>query len=91
MWYSSLIFNQHDVIFDNYLFYHGTLPFYKKMSDEWAKYRKILEREDEEFKKTMEAEVSILLCPRFNSKCRVLVGIDIITHFQWILQFSSDA
>ena len=35
------------------------------MSNEWAKYRKILEREDEEFKKAMEAEVSILLCPRF--------------------------
>ena len=37
------------------------------MSDEWAKYKKILEQEDEEFKKAMEAEVSTLFCPRFFS------------------------
>ena len=51
------------------------------MSDEWAKYRKILGREDEEFKKAMEVEVSTLLFPRFSSECRFLVGIDIITQF----------
>ena len=56
-----------------------------------VKYRKILEREDEEFKKAMEAEVSTLLFPKFSSQCRILVGIDIIAHFQWILQSSSDA
>ena len=53
---------------------------FMKMSDEWANYKKILEKEDEEFKMAMEAEVSILLCPRFSSKYRILVGIDIIAH-----------
>ena len=39
-------------------------------SDEWAKYKIILEEEDEEFQKAMEAEVSTLFCPRFIRKCR---------------------
>ena len=52
------------------------------MSDGWAKYKRILEREDEEFKKAMEAEVSILLFSRFSSKCRILAGVDIITQSQ---------
>ena len=47
------------------------------MSNEWARYKKILEQEDEEFKKAMEAEVSTLFCPNFSSKCRVLT--------EWIL------
>ena len=38
------------------------------MFDEWPKYKKILEQEDEELKKAMEAEVSTLFCPRFSSK-----------------------
>ena len=40
------------------------------MSDECAKYKRIWGREDEEFKKAMEAEVSTLLFSRFSSKCR---------------------
>ena len=51
----------------------------EKMADEWEKYKQILEREDGEFKKAMEVEVSTSLFPRFSSKCRILVGIDIIT------------
>ena len=48
------------------------------MADEWEKYKGILEREDEEFKKAMEVEVSTLSCPRFSSKYIILVGVDII-------------
>ena len=48
------------------------------MVDEWEKYKHILEREDEDFKKAMEAEVSTSSFPRFSSKCRILAGIDII-------------
>ena len=51
------------------------------MSDEWVKYRKILEREDEEFKKAMEVQVSILLFSKFSSECRILAGVGIITQF----------
>ena len=40
------------------------------MSDEWKRYIEILEWEDKEFRKAMEAEVSPLFCPRLNSKCR---------------------
>ena len=50
------------------------------MADELEKYRQILEREYEEFRRAMEAEVSTLLFPRFNSKGRILVGMDIITY-----------
>ena len=50
------------------------------MADKWEKYMHILEREDKEFKEAMEVEVSTSSCPRFSSKCRILVGIDIITH-----------
>ena len=56
------------------------------MSDEWGKYKKILEREDEEFKKAMEAEVSTSLCPRFSSKCIILAGIYIIA--QLLMNFA---
>ena len=31
------------------------------MSEEWSKYKKILDQEDEEFKRAMETEVSISL------------------------------
>ena len=61
------------------------------MSIQWAKYRKILEREDEEFMKAMEAEVSTLLFPRFGSQCRILAGIDIITQLSMNFAISSDA
>ena len=46
----------------------------ENMVDEWEKYKQILEREDEEFKKAMEAEVSTSSFPRFNSRYRILVG-----------------
>ena len=49
------------------------------MSDEWSRYKKILDREDEEFKSAMEAEVSTSLFSKFSSKYRILVGIDIVT------------
>ena len=44
------------------------------MSDEWRRYKKILDREDEEFKRVMEAEVSTSLFSKFSSKYRILVG-----------------
>ena len=50
------------------------------MADELERYRQILERKDEEFRRTMEAELSTLSFPRFNSKCRILAGMDIIAH-----------
>ena len=49
------------------------------MSDEWSKYKKILDREDEEFKRAMEVEVSTLLSSKFSSKCRILAWAGIIT------------
>ena len=50
----------------------------ENMADEWEKYKQILEREDEEFKKAMEVEVSTSSFPRFSSRCRILAGIAII-------------
>ena len=44
------------------------------MADELKKYKQILEKEDEEFRRAMEAEVSTLLFPRFSCKCRILAG-----------------
>ena len=52
------------------------------MSDEWDKYKRILDREDEEFRRTMEKEVSTLLSLKFSSKYRILAGVDIIAHSQ---------
>ena len=49
------------------------------MSDEWDMYKKILEREDKEFKKAMEGEVSILRLSKFSSKHRLLTRVGIIT------------
>ena len=51
------------------------------MADEWEKYEQILETEDKEIKEAMEAEVSTSSCPRFSSKCRILMGIEFITHY----------
>ena len=56
--------------------------FYNKMSDERSKYKKILDRKDEEFKRAMEAEVNTPLLSNFSSKCRILVGVDIIAQSQ---------
>ena len=43
------------------------------MADELEKYRQILEREDGEFRRAMEAEVSISSCPRFSSNCQMII------------------
>ena len=40
----------------------------KKMSEEWSKYAKILEREDKEFRKAMQEELSTLFSFEFCSK-----------------------
>ena len=52
------------------------------MSDNWDKYGRILDREDEEFRRAMEKEISTLLSLEFSSKYRILAGVDIITHSQ---------
>ena len=51
------------------------------MSDEWNKYKKILDREDKEFRRTMEEEVSTSLSSEFSNKDRILAGVDIITQY----------
>ena len=38
------------------------------MVDEWSKYKRILDREDKEFKKAMEVEVSTLLFSKLSNK-----------------------
>ena len=45
------------------------------LTDEWSKYKKILDREDE----GLEAEVSTSLFSKFSSKYRILAGVGIIT------------
>ena len=52
------------------------------MSDKWDKYKGVLDREDEEFRRAIEKEVSTLLSLQFSSKYRILAGADIITHSQ---------
>ena len=52
------------------------------MADEWSKYKRILDREDEEFKRAMEVEVSTSLFSEFSSKYRILAGLGIITKSQ---------
>ena len=59
-----------------HLLLHVTL--YNKISDEWSKYKKILDRKDDEFKRAMEAEVSTSLFSKFSSKHRILAGVGII-------------
>ena len=49
--------------------------------DTWDKYKRILDREDEEFRRAMEKEVSTLLSLKCSSKYRILAGAD-ITHSQ---------
>ena len=51
------------------------------MSDEWGRYKKILDREDEEFRRAMEAEVSTIFLSEFSNKYRILAGVDIIMEF----------
>ena len=52
------------------------------MSEEWSKCKRILDREDEEFRMAMEGEVSTLLSSKFSNKYRILAGVDIITQSQ---------
>ena len=42
------------------------------MSDEWSKYKKILDRENEEFRRAMEPEISTPFFSKFSSKYIVL-------------------
>ena len=55
------------------------------MSEEWSKYAKILEREDNEFRRVMETEVSTLCSSGFSSKYRILAGVDIIAQHEIVL------
>ena len=52
------------------------------MSEEWGKYKRILEREDEEFGRAMEEEVSTLFSSKFSNEYIILAGVDIITQCQ---------
>ena len=52
------------------------------MIDEWSKYVAILDREDKEFRRVMEEEVSTLCSSSFSSKYRILVGVDIIAQHE---------
>ena len=56
------------------------------MSEEWSKYKWILDREDEEFKRAMEEEVSTLFSSKFSNKYKTLAGVDIIAQSQTDLQ-----
>ena len=49
------------------------------MADEWNKYVASLGREDQEFSRVMEAEVSNLFSFKFSSRYKILAGVDIIT------------
>ena len=48
------------------------------MADDWSKYAVILEREDKEFRRAMEEEVSTLFSFEFSNKYTILAGVDII-------------
>ena len=52
------------------------------MSEEWSKYKRILDREDKEFRRAMEEEVSTLLSSKFSNKDKILTGVDIIAQNQ---------
>ena len=51
------------------------------MSDEWGRYKKILDREDGKFRRAMEVEVSTSFLSEFSNKYRILAGVDIITQY----------
>ena len=53
--------------------------FTKNMSEEWSKYKRILDRENEEFRRAMKEEVSTLFSSKFSNEYRILAGVDIIT------------
>ena len=52
------------------------------MSEEWSKYKRILDSEEEEFRRAMEEEVSTLLSSKFSNKYENLAGVDINTKSQ---------
>ena len=52
------------------------------MSEEWSKYKRILDREDEEFRRAMEEEVSTVFSSKFSNEYRILAGRDIIAQSQ---------
>ena len=52
------------------------------MVDGWNKLSAILEREDREFRRVMEEEVSTLFSSKFSNEYRILAGVDIITQHQ---------
>ena len=52
------------------------------MSDKCNKYKRILDREDEQFKRAMKEEVSTLLSSKFSNKQRISAGVDIIAQSQ---------
>ena len=51
------------------------------MAEDWNKLAVILESEDKEFRRAMEAEVSTVFS-RFSSKYRILAGVDIISQHE---------
>ena len=53
----------------------------KKVED-WNKLAVTLEREDKEFRRVMEAEVSIVYFSKFNNEYRTLAVVDIIAQHQ---------
>ena len=53
----------------------------EKMAEDWNNLVAILERDDKEFMRVMEAEVSTVFS-RFSSKYKILAGVDIITQHQ---------
>ena len=65
--------------------------FTRSMSEEWSKYAKILEREDKEFRRAMEAEVSTLFSSKSSSKYRILAGVGNIIQCKIDLQILSNA
>ena len=54
----------------------------QKMAEDRDKLSVILEREDKEFRRAMEEEVSTLFSSKFSNEYRILAGVDIITQHQ---------
>ena len=47
-----------------------------------GKYKRILDREDKEFRRAMEEDISTLLSSKFSNKYRILAGVDTTTQNQ---------
>ena len=52
------------------------------MSDELGKYKRIVDREEEEFKRAIEEDVSTLFSSKFSNEYKILDGVHIISHSQ---------